>query len=219
LSGALFDAVSRIARHEAAARPAVAVGVVVDSFDGGGSPPDHAVSVELRETGIVLPRVPIAVGALGFAAIPDPGDLVVVAFADADYHAPLVLGRLYHADLSPPEHSDGEIVLHLPPGDSAPSFRASIRGGTPQLEVQLGDEVSIEVTADTVRLTAGDAQAVLEAGGGGRAELTVGEATFTLTGRGDIEISTPGSFKVSATDIELKGSASAKITAPRVEVN
>lgn len=219
MSSALFDAVSRIARHEASARPTVAVGVVVDAFDGSGAQRDYAVSVELRDTGLVLPRVPIAVGALGFADIPAAGDLVVVAFADGDFHEPLVLGRLYHADLAPPEHAPGDIVLHLPPGDGNPAFRATIRGGTPELELKLGDKVTVAVTADSVRLVAGDAEAVIEAGGGGRAELKVGDASMTLTGRGDIHFSTSGTFKVNATNIELTASAKATLSGAQVEVN
>lgn len=219
MSSALFDSVSRIARHEAAARPTVGVGVVVDAFDGSGAPRDHAVSVELRDTGLVLPKVPVAVGALGFANIPEPGDLVVVAFADGDFHAPLVLGRLYHSELEPPEHGSGDVVLHLPPGDGNPAFRAKVRGGTPELELELGDEVTVSVTADTVRLAAGDAEATVEAGGGGRAVLKVGDATLTLNGRGDIEFETSGDFKVTATNIELKASAKAKVTGAQVEVN
>lgn len=219
MSSALFDAVSRIARHEAGAHPTVAVGVVVDAFDGSGMPRDHAVSVELRESGLVLPKVPVVVGALGFANIPEPGDLVVVGFADGDYHAPLVLGRLYHADLAPPEHGSGDVMLHLPAGADDPAFRAVVRGGTPELELQLGDEVTITATARSVSMSAGDASAVIESGGGGRAELKVGDATLTLTGRGDIELSTSGAFKVKATEIELKASATAKITGAQVEVN
>jgi phage baseplate assembly protein gpV len=219
VSAALFDSVSRIARHEAGARPTVSVGVVADTLDSGGAVADHAVTVELREAGIVLPRVPIAVGALGLAAIPAPGDLVVVAFADGDYHAPMVLGRLYHADLSPPEHTDGEVVLELPPGASSPAVRAVVRGRAPHLEVEVGSQVKVAIDDETVSVKAGDAEAVLEAGGGGRAELSVGEATLTISGRGDIEISTPGEFKVQAAQVDIQGSATAKVAAPQVQIN
>jgi hypothetical protein len=39
MSAMLFDSVTRIARHEAAARSIAAIGVVVDVFDGGAVPP------------------------------------------------------------------------------------------------------------------------------------------------------------------------------------
>ena len=76
----LFDGISRIARHEAAARPVASVGVVTSIFGNDGTSPDHAVSVKLRESGLVLPRVPVSVGAFGVAAIPSVGELVLVTF-------------------------------------------------------------------------------------------------------------------------------------------
>src|SRR5690606_13036926 len=119
----------------------------------------------------------------------------------------------------PPEHAAGEVVLHLPPGEGSPPFRATVRGEPPRLELLLGDEVTVEVTSDTVRVEAGEARAVVEAGGGGRAELAVGDATFSVNGRGDVEVSTSGAFKVSATEIDLKASGKASITGAEVELN
>lgn len=219
MSAMLFDSVTRIARHEAAARSIAAIGVVVDVFDGGAVPTDHAVTVQLREAGLVLPRVPVAVGALGFAATPEPGDLVVVVFADGDVHAPVVVGRLYHADLDPPEHGPGDIVLRLPAGASTPSFEAVLRGGAPALTIQLGREISVLVDDTKVQLKAGSAEATVQAGGGGRAEVKVGAASVTITGRGDIELATTGKIILKGTDIELAGQASVTLSAPQVKVN
>jgi phage baseplate assembly protein gpV len=219
VSASLFDSVSRIARHEATARLTAAIGVVVDVFDGAALPPDHAVTVELRESGLVLPQVPIAVGALGFAATPEPGDLVIVLFADGDAHAPVVVGRLYHADLDPPKHESGDIVLRLPAGAATPSLQANVRGGDPSLTLQLGEQVSVEMDDKLVHLRAGDAEATLEASGGGRAEIKVGEAIFTITGRGDVELNTTGKITLKGSEIELNGQARVTISAPQVKVN
>jgi phage baseplate assembly protein gpV len=219
VSSALFDSVTRIARHEASARPAVAIGVVRDVFDGSGSPPDHAVTVELRESGLVLPEVPVAVGALGTAATPEPGELVVVVFADGDVHAPVVVGRLYHADLAPPDHGPGDVVLRLPAGSSSPTFQAVLRGADPKLTINLGEDVQLEADDATVHLKVGDAEAKLESAGGGRAEIIVGDATITLTGRGDMELKTTGKITLQGADVVLKGDSSVTISAPQVKVN
>lgn len=219
MSASLFDSVSRIARHEATARPTAAIGVIVDVFDGASTPPDHSVTVELRESGLVLPQVPIAVGALGFAASPEPGDLVIVLFADADAHAPVVVGRLYHADLDPPKHEPGDIVLRLPTAAPSPSLQAVVRGGDPSLTLQLGDQVSVAMDDKKVHLKTGDAEATLEASGGGRAEIKVGDATLTLTGRGDVELNTTGKITLKGAEIELNGQSSVTISAPQVKVN
>ena len=219
MSAALFDSVSRIARHEAAARSIAAIGQVVDVFDGTGTPPDHAVTVQLRETGLVLPQVPVAVGALGYAATPQPGDLVVVVFADGDVHAPVVVGRLYHADLAPPRHGDGDIVLALPAGAADPTFRAVLRGGDPKLTVTLGTDVELTADDGTLHVKAGDAEATVEAAGGGRIELKVGDASVTVTGRGDIQLKTTGKLSLEGAQVEIKGQSSVTLSAPQVKVN
>lgn len=218
MTAALFDSVSRIARHEAAARSIAAIGVVVDVFDGTAEPPDHSVTVELRETGLVLPRVPIAVSALGHAATPGAGDLVVVVFADGDINAPVVIGSLYHADLAPPEHGDGDVVFALPAGAQDPAFRAVLRGGDPALTITMG---AVELTADDtkLRVKSGDAEATVDSAGGGRIELTIGDASLTVTGRGDIVFKTSGKLSLQATDIEIKGDGAVTISAPQVKVN
>ena len=220
MSSALFDSVARIARHEASARPIAAIGEVVDVFDAsGGPPPDHCVTVRLRETGLLLPRVPIAVGALGAAATPRAGELVVVVFADGDIHAPVVVGRLYHADLAPPQHGDGDIVLALPAGADEPSFRMRLRGEDPSVSLAFGSEVELTVGDSSIRVKAGEAEAVVESGGGGRIELKVGDATLTLTGRGDVQLKASGTLTLEASAVEIKGQASVTVSAPQVSVN
>ncbi len=219
MTAALFDSVSRIARHEASARAIAAIAVVVDVNDAQGSPPDHSVNLQLRESGLLLPRVPIAVGALGFAATPAVDDLVIVVFADGDIHAPVVVGRLYHADLAPPGHGPGDIVLALPAGADQPSFRAELRGSDPKLHVSFGSDLEVTVDDKKVQVKAGDAEASVESAGGGRIELHVGDATLTITGRGDVEIKTPSKLRLRASDIEIKADASVTISGPQVKVN
>jgi hypothetical protein len=215
---ALFDSMSRIARHEAAARWIAAIGFVVDVFDGESAPPNHAVSVELRETGTLLPNVPIAVAALGQAATPRAGDLVVVLFADGDINAPVVIGTLYHADLAPPEHGDGDVVLALPAGAQQPSFRAVLRGADPKLTLTMGD---VEIVADDTRvhIRTGDAEASVEAAGSGRVELKVGDASIAVTGGGDIVVKTAGKLSLRADEVEIVGQSSVAISGAQVKVN
>ncbi|PEG39723.1 hypothetical protein CQY20_09220 [Mycolicibacterium agri] len=209
---------SRIARHEAAARAIAAIGVVVDVFDTNSAPPDHAVSVQLRETGTLLPRVPIAVSVLGQAATPRAGDLVVVLFADGDVNAPVVIGALYHADLAPPTHGDDDVVFALPADARQPRFRAVVRGSEPTLTVTMGD---VELVADDKRIhvSTGRAEASVEAAGNGRIELAVGDANIAITGSGEIALKTSGKLSLRADQIEISGQSSVTISGAQVKVN
>src|SRR5206468_1941148 len=105
MSAVLFDSISRIARHEAQARAVAGIGKVTDVFTANGPQDgDYSVTVQMRDTGLILPKVPVAVGPMGFASIPDVGDLAVVVFMEGDYNAPVVVGRVYQPDIPPPEH-------------------------------------------------------------------------------------------------------------------
>ena len=91
----------------------------------------HSCTVELRESHLVLPDVPVMVGVMGAAAPPDPGDLVLVLFDGGDLHGPVVVGRLYSDEIAPPRNSPGEFVLALPGAETSASDRVDLRIKTP----------------------------------------------------------------------------------------
>jgi uncharacterized protein involved in type VI secretion and phage assembly len=218
---ALFDSVARIARHEAAARMTAAVGTVVEVFPADDARRDHAVSVELRDAGFVLPRVPIAVGALGFCAMPSVGDLVLVVFLDGDPNAPVMVGRLYHPDLDPPKHAEGQLVLELPPGDAQPAVRLAASGPDATFVLTVGGEHAMALACSTEKaeLRVGDMSVTVDGAGGGRTEVRAGSATVTIKKDGDISISTGGNLKIEANQVEISGSSKVTITGAQVEIN
>ena len=215
----LYDAVARVARHEAAVRPTAAVGEVTDVHTRAGPALDHAVTVKLRDRGLVLPRVPIVVGALGLVATASVGDLVLVVFAEGDLGAPVVVGRLYHSDLPPPEHADGQVVLALPPGSASPAVHAVVDGGAPSVELDVGSRTTVKVTDGMVEVTAGDAKVTIDATGSGEVKVVAGQATVTLAGKGDVTVEAANALTLKATTIELKASATVKITGAKVDIN
>jgi phage baseplate assembly protein gpV len=219
VSTSLYESIARIARHESGARPVAAIGRVVDQFPPSAASPDYSVSVELRDTGLVLPRVPLAVGAMGFGAIPASDDLVVVLFAEGDYHAPVVIGCLYQPDIAPPEHKDGEIVLRLPPGKSEPDIDLSIIGATPSITLKLPGDVTLEIVKEKVLIQVAEMKVDLHAAGGGAVEIAAGGSTITLKKDGDITIKAGGNLKLEANEIDISGSAKVKISGGQVEIN
>ena len=221
MSTALYESISRIARHEAGARAIAGLGRVVDVFpaSNGGSPPDHAVTVEMRDSGLVLPQVPLAVDAMGFVAIPAIDDLVVVLFLEGDYNAPVVVGRIYSPDQDPPQHDTGQIVLRLPSGSQEPKLHLEIVGDEPSLRFMLPEDISLEVVKEKILIEAGDMHVSIETSGGGRAELAAGGSTITLKKDGDITVSAAGNLKLEATEVEISGSAKVKISGAQVEMN
>ena len=218
MSNALYDSIARVARHEARGRATASVGVVTDVATQAGFGNDHAVSVQLRDRGLVLPRVPVAVGALGFVATPAVGDLVLVVFADGDHHAPVVVGRLYHSDLTPPDHEPDQLVLALPPGSASPDVKVVIDGAAQTLDMEIGG-TSVEVTSSAARVTSGGAEIAIDASGSEEVTITSGGGTLSLSANGDVTLEASNSLTLKAVNIEIKGSGSVKVNGAVVEVN
>jgi type VI secretion system (T6SS) baseplate-like injector VgrG len=213
VTSALFDSISRIARHEAAARAVAGAGRVTEIRAGDRQ--DHAVTVEMRDTGLVLPNVPVAVGLMGFAAIPAVDDLVVIAFLEGDVNAPVVVGRLYDADQAPPGHKSGEIVLHVPSGD--PKLEIDVKPATPSIRLAMG-KVTIEVVDDALTITVGDTEIKAESSGA-RLEIAVGGASLVMKKDGSVTLDTDGKLKIHATEIDISADARLKLAGATVEIN
>lgn len=219
MSNQLFDAVTRIARHEVKAVPTISVGLVTEVFNQIAGVADHSVTVELRDRALVLPNVPIAVGAMGFVATPEVGDLVVVVFADGDLHGPVVVGRLYNSDLAPPKHDSGQIVVELPPGDANPALKMLLDSGVPAVNLQVGPDTTVEVSDGLVELKSKGATVAVDATGSEEIKVDVGQASLTLSANGEMSIKASNKLVIEATELELKGSATVKISGAKVDIN
>jgi len=221
VSSALFDSISRIARHETNARATAGVGKVTDIYPSDGAAADYAATVEMRDSGLILPRVPVAAGVLGAVAIPAVGELVVVVFMDGDYNAPVIVGRLYHPDQNPPQHGAGQIVLALPSGPDDPDLKLEVDGGKPSVKFELpGSEVLIEIVEKKILIQVGEVAVTVQGSGGGRAEIAAGGSKITLKKDGDITISaSAGKLTLEANEIEIAGSSRVKISGAQVEIN
>ena len=187
----------------------------------GGSA--HACTVKLRETGIVLPRVPIATGVIGWAALPAEGDLVVVIFAGGDMHAPIVAGRLYNEAVSPPVHGPGEVVAVLPGGeeDATKSLQLTVKtpgDGSRALTLLLDGSVQVRVDVDDdgVRLKTQETELTLS---DDKAELKVADASVTVKKGGDLTIEASGTLTLKGTKVEISGDASVKVAGQTIDLN
>ncbi len=220
----LVQTVRGLARDEVLARWTTAA-AVVRSVHGGA---EHACTVQLRETGLVLPRVPIAVGVLGLVALPNEGDLVVVAFNGGDVHGGVIVGRLYDERTAPPDHGPGQVVLNLPAGETADDSRllltVAVPGdGTRSVTLTLGGSVTVGVTVDDsgVVLTAGEASLTLQqtSSSDASATLEVGGSSVTVEQGGDVTVKATGTLTLQGTNVEISGDASVKVAGQTIALN
>lgn len=223
----VVQTVRQIARHELQQQWTTALGLVSSVYGRNGEEA-YACTVALRESGIVLPRVPIATGLIGIAALPREGDLVMVLFVGGDLHAPVVVGRLYNESVLPPKHDVGEAVVSLPGGEEADDKRLELRVVTPgdgsrRATVLLDGPVKVELQVDDegVRIQAQDARVVVKqtSSSDGTVELAVGDSRILVEQGGDVTVAAAGTLKLQATTIEIRADATVKVAGQTIELN
>lgn len=219
MNNSMFDAVTRIARHAADHRETAAFGIVTAVHHALTGQGDLAVDLDLRDRGMVLPRVPIAVGALGVTAAPAVGDLATVLFAEGDIHAPVVVGFLHHPDHPAPELSQEQIALSLPPGSLNPSAHALLDYAAPSLNLKIGNNTEVAIEDGAVRITSGGASIEIDAGGSEEIKVDTGGAKLLMTAGGEVTVEADQKLTFKATEIEMKASATVKISGAKVDIN
>jgi uncharacterized protein involved in type VI secretion and phage assembly len=223
----IVQTIQQIARHEAEQQLAPALAIVESVQGTAGGAASYSCTVQLRDSGLTLPKVPIATPVIGHVSLPAEGDLVLVAFAGGDLHAPVVIGRLYSDEVMPPKNAQGELVTILPGGEADETKRLEWRistGSERSLVLKLaGSSVSVEVsiTDKGIELKTGEVTLALTQSGAsdGKAELKAGDAKVTIEQKGDVSIETTGKLKLKASDIEITADAKVKISGATVELN
>jgi len=223
----VLNTMRQVARHELEQHCSVSFGVV-KSVHGSNGQANYACTVQLRESGVVLPKVPIATGLIGMAALPRQNDLVVVVFAGGDLHAPVVVGRLYSEDVEPPKNGPGELVTVLPGDEQSTDKRLELRVSTPgdgtrSIKLTLDGSVKVELSIDDggLSLKAQDTELKLTQSGSsdGRAELKAGDNKVVIEQGGDITIEATGTLKLKGQKVEISGDATVKIAGQTIDLN
>lgn len=176
-----------LVRSELAKVRVAEVGVVQQTYahESGGDKNNHSVDVQLRDSGMVLPKVPVAVERIGLSCVPNVGDLVLVQFLGGDLHGAIVTARLYNEQDRPPQAKEKEWV-YVSPDDSDSNVRRFY------IELPEGNKLTVD-----------DSQAKLE----------MGSTTITIKNGGDVEVHSAGNIVLKAdgdVSVEAGGDMSLK---------
>jgi uncharacterized protein involved in type VI secretion and phage assembly len=190
---------------------------------------NYGCDVRLKNTGLLLKRVPIATGHIGTVAVPSVGDLVLLAFDRGDVNQPIVIARLYNDEDRPPLNNVNEIISHLPlDADDDQAIRTAIRnlrGNSPPREmiIEMPPKITVRITDGTVRATAGKTEMKLDQPGGSGGTVTVmaGRTQITMNQDGDVVVEAAGSMtlkatgdlSIEATNVSIKSQANTSIEA------
>ena len=175
---------------------------------------NYGCDVRLKNSGLLLKRVPIATGHIGTVAIPNIGDLVLLAFDRGDVNQPIVIGRLYNDEDRPPLNNPDEVIFRLPLDESdEKTIKAAIRNieaNDPSREmlVEMPPKITLQVNDDSVSAIAGKTEMRLNQPGssGGKVTVMAGRTKITMNQDGDLTIEAAGAMTLKANrDLTLEG--------------
>ena len=179
-----------IVRDELTRLRAPELGVVTSVYarEDDGNDGNHQVNVKLCASAVELQRVPIVVSRPGWSALPNQGDLMLVAFVGGDLNAPVVVGSLYSDEAHPPIAKPHEIVYVAPDADDSAVRR---------MHFELANGNTFTIKDETL-------------------EVVMGGTTITVQKDGDVEIKSPGKVTISADgDLSLSASGNVSVSAQR----
>jgi uncharacterized protein involved in type VI secretion and phage assembly len=182
--------------------------------ESDGDSDNYAVTVRLRDTGIVLGKVPVATSRLGAVAIPPVGALVLVQFIGGDVNAPVVTGTFYTDEDRPPANADGQVIWNLP---AAAGPDDALR-----LEVSSADKKSVVLRlAKAVTIEIRDDDPAVSIDVGGNAQITVdSDGKVAITSAQSLELKASSDLKIEAQgNVDLKAGGTMTIKGSVVNLN
>ena len=212
----IVNTIQEIIHHELRAMRVAELGLVeaVYPHSANGDKDNYGCDVRLKNSGLLLKRVPIATGHIGTVAIPNVGDLVLLTFDKGDVNQPIVIGRLYNDGDRPPLNNPDEVIFRLPLAEADnKTIKADIRNiqnNTPPREIliELPPKITMRITDGTVRATAGKTEMKLDQpdGSGGKVTAFAGRTKITMNQDGDITVDSAGNITLQTTtgNITLK---------------
>lgn len=224
----LAESLAALARHELEKRSFCELAVVTSTFPGTEENDGQTVSIELKDSGLTIPRVPVAVTLTGAGALPREGDVVVVLFPRGELATPVVVAQVYSDQRRPPKFERDEIKLVWPGEVDDPEAKAvqvsiKVIDGERSLSVTLGGDKSASLTVrdGTLTLVAGKVRLELShsTDSDGRVELSAGDTKVVLEQDGDLSLETRGTLRLKGAEVAIEGDTSVKVNGQTVEIN
>lgn len=215
MSAELYETLRGIVRSELEALRTAELAVVQEQHphESDGDADNYACTVVLRDSGLVLRRVPVATGRAGVVSIPDVGELVLVQFLHGDLNAPVIVGSLYNDEDRPPVNSDGQAILHLPlgAGDADAVHLEASSVDRRELLVRVGGALELRLTDD-------DPVVQLDVGGG-KATLTIdSDGSVTLASNADLTLE-GNSVTISGNQIAIEATGTVDVSGAAINLN
>lgn len=212
----IVSTIQEIVREEMRRVRVAELGLVEAVYPHGadGDNDNYGCDVRLKNSGLLLRRVPTATGHIGTAAVPNVGDLVLLTFDKGDVNQGIIIGRLYNDKDRPPLNNPDEVIFRLPLAEADDkTIKGAIRNiqsNSPPREMifEMPPKIVVRVTDGTVRATAGKTEMKLDQpdGSGGTVTVFAGRTKITMDQDGDVQIEAAGAMSLKAArDLTLEG--------------
>ncbi len=212
----IVSTLQEIVRHELRGLRVTELGVVeaVLPHRAADDNDNYGCDVRLKNSGLLLKRVPVLTGHVGTAAIPNVGDLVLLAFDKGDVNQPVIVGRLYDDRDRPPLNKPDEVIFRLPlDKPDGKTIKGAIRNHpdqSPPREIvfEMPPKITVRITDGTVRATAGKTEMKLDQpdNGGGTVTVMAGRTKITMNQDGDVTVEAAANMTLKAAkDLTLEG--------------
>lgn len=212
----IVGTIQAIIRQELQRVRVAELGVVDSVFphSATGDSDNYGCDVRLKDSGLLLRDVPIATNHIGTVAIPNVGDLVLLAFDQGDVNQAIIVGRLYNDADRPPLNNPNEVIFRLPlAADDSKTIKTAVRNidaNSPPREVlmEMPPKITLRITDGTVHATAGKTEMKLDQpdGSGGTVTVIAGQTKITMNQDGDLTIEAAGAMTLKATkDLTMQG--------------
>ena len=192
----LFDTIRRIVQEELGQVRTAELALVQEQHPHAAQSDsdNYACTVRLRDSGLVLRKVPVATQRIGAVSVPAVGEMVLVSFVGGSLNATVISGRLYNDQDRPPPSQDGQAILHLPldAGDDDAVHVELHSGDERELTLKLGKGLA---------LTLRDDDPVVEL------KVDGGKATLKIERDGAVSVQSQGKLLLKAEDMKLEGTS------------
>lgn len=201
----IVEIVRRVVEQEMARSRNNLLGVVSAVFPHTDAQDDnnYEVNVKLKHENLELRKVPVAVTHIGVAALPRPGDLVLIQFINGDINQPVITGRFYTDEALAPFFQENEILFEQRNGsnDSLNHLRFT-PDGTIYLQRDVKKPKDNSEAKTSIRID----------GASGDLEIKMGDkVTVTVKNNTEIQITTDGKpVKVKCKEMSVEGDVSVK---------
>lgn len=204
----LYDVIQKIIQSELKQLRVSELAVVEEqhSHASDSDKDNYSCTVALRNSGIVLKKVPVTTARIGSVSLPNIGDLVLVQFVNGNINAPVITGCLYNEEHRPPVNGDGKTVMHFPLGeDDDNAVHVEFSGQDNRaLALKLGKGLEINIKDD---------DPVIDI------QVDGGKAAITIARDGEINIQSDGNVTLKGNEVTIEAQGTMNLKGRTINLN